>query len=75
MLAQVHDHFYSDEGIQETLAALTLTENTDPTIYADSGATSHMDTNTSKVYNIHPCKGNNGSAYTLEMVIVYLSHT
>ena len=55
----IFDYSYQAEEIPQALATMTLNEEEkDPTFYVDSGATTHITNNPSKMTQITPYKGN-----------------
>ena len=55
----IFDYSYQVEEIPQALAAMALNEEEkDPTFYVDSGATTHITNNPSKMTQITPYKGN-----------------
>lgn len=50
-------HFFQSEDVPKALAALNLNEGNDPLLYADSGVTSHILNDPSKILTYQPYKG------------------
>lgn len=67
------DHSYQSEDIPTAFAAMKMHEDIDPTLYADSGATSHILNYPGNISSTTPYNGQ--SDYMLEMVLHCTFHT
>lgn len=61
------DGSFQSKDIPRALAAMTINDNADPTLYADSGATTDIINDSGKISIIKPYKGNE-SIYMWVMV-------